>query len=272
MKRENDISNLFQERASQLRQTPRPEAWSRLENRLQSRRQRPKLFWSRNWTLAAGFLLLVGIIGILSTYQPDNETAGSPFAYHPDQVEELAGGEAIGGQLVHQDDYATVAWKEGQPGKNFRVISLVRKPSGPAAEHSFNLAPNSKEDLEIVPALQAYSWLQGQWEEATANPEVATTWNLSDPSNLVGRVFQQTETERSLTEVITIQLEQEDRLAISIRHVISGKINVFRPDETQRDHFIDDAGNTLRLMKVSNDVYEIHLVGGTTKSRTMQRV
>ena len=65
------IERQFAKRARELRRTPRPRAWDRLEHRLDARVRRRRVGWYRLAGIAAGVLLLVGLTWTLtqSTYE-----------------------------------------------------------------------------------------------------------------------------------------------------------------------------------------------------------
>ena len=56
----------FQERARRLHRSPRPQAWQRLERRLDERARRRRLGWYRLGGIAAAVLIMVGLTWTLS--------------------------------------------------------------------------------------------------------------------------------------------------------------------------------------------------------------
>ena len=60
------LEQQFKHRANELRRSPRPQAWQRLERRLDDRAQRWRIGWYRLMWIAASVLLLVGVTWTLT--------------------------------------------------------------------------------------------------------------------------------------------------------------------------------------------------------------
>ena len=73
------MERLFSERARQLRRPPRPQAWQRLERRLDERARRRRVGWYRLGGIAAAVLITVGLAwGLTQTaYAPADSRLAS---------------------------------------------------------------------------------------------------------------------------------------------------------------------------------------------------
>lgn len=66
MKHQKDIFDLFRNSQHKLQERPSPEAWRRLERRLDQRRSRHRPAISRSLAIAAAILVLIALISVLS--------------------------------------------------------------------------------------------------------------------------------------------------------------------------------------------------------------
>ncbi len=76
----------FRRRANQLRRTPAPRSWNRIEGRLDRRSQRGRLLHFRPWMIAAVLLLVAGVVLLADTGQTATEAI---LARQVQSVEEL---------------------------------------------------------------------------------------------------------------------------------------------------------------------------------------
>lgn len=89
MQPQKNLTDLFRSSADRLEETPSERTWLMLERKLaQGRQPRPLTLGARTWSMAAGWLLLVGVLALLGWLlaRPAAEVA---VVATPNQWEEL---------------------------------------------------------------------------------------------------------------------------------------------------------------------------------------
>ena len=81
------FENELRGRAGAMRRTPSPQAWNRIERKLdrRGRRNGALVFGLRPWMIAAMLLLVAGLVAITTLDRPD----ASPLAQRSESIEDL---------------------------------------------------------------------------------------------------------------------------------------------------------------------------------------
>jgi hypothetical protein len=152
-----DIFDHFKEEADKIRETPSPEAWSRIEQRLQAsrpsiQRTRIRTMGSRlhPMSLAAGIALLLGL-SVVFMWMTDQQKATTPIAQADTlEWEELSltpptsnSTEVIAIATSHPQPVARKPIAEGNSNQRLIAKQEVRMPS-----NSYNSQADSSRNVE----------------------------------------------------------------------------------------------------------------------------
>ena len=157
MSNKKDISELFRANEHKLRQNPSPQAWDRLESRLDRRRATGGNTLYRRLAMAAALLVLIAFVGILPAYlgpksgnqMAANEADSSLFM---EEIISADNGEGNARPLSIREVYQDIDLQEGDSDK--RLTVAVRN-SGPLNQPPANRpTPKRAESAVETPELE----------------------------------------------------------------------------------------------------------------------
>ncbi len=178
MKIKKTISGLFRDNQHQLNEKPSPQAWRRLERKLEDHRRHQKVSILRQATSIAAVLALGGLItllGLLFDSQKPNALALNN--YTPEQLEDL--------QVSDNED--------------IRIAEYIRtyrdRLTQPIAEGDFTkritLSGNVEKVMrsQIKVSLNDFQWLKGTWRSDINGLQSLEFWTRKNAQTLTGQGF-----------------------------------------------------------------------------------
>lgn len=95
MKQRRSIESLFRDNQHKFSEQPRPDAWQRLEGRLDELRPKNRLTISMRWlAIAAGITVLAVAVGVLARINSDKNTYQALLDATPHTIEKLDAADA----------------------------------------------------------------------------------------------------------------------------------------------------------------------------------
>ena len=210
MKPKKDIFQIFQENQHKLNERPSPQAWRRLERRLDARRgqNRPSLY--RHIAMAAGVFAIIALISLIAVLV-DQNNGPSYLAINqpgPIQLEELTYTDV---------DVEALKVVEFTNGAVNRSNNIKEGNSNQLLMPAKVLTNNSSDNSQTL--AQQLHWLLGDWEQSDNQKVSKERWSIIDDYTLEGKGSVVTEQGQQLfSETMTIkQAGQQIFLSISLR-------------------------------------------------------
>lgn len=199
MKPKKDIFQIFRENEHKLNQKPSPQAWRKLERRLDARRHQGRSTLYRHSAMAAGVLALVALISLIAVLV-DQKTTPNYLAVNqpgPVHLEELT--------------YTDVDMEA------LRVVEFTNQ----AVNRGANITEGNRDQL-LVPAkllvgtenenatsqnlIEKLQWLMGDWHQMENQQISKESWKAIDDWTLEGKGTLTTEQGKVLfSETMTIK-------------------------------------------------------------------
>ncbi len=197
------ITRLFHDNQYKLNERPSPQAWRRLERRLDEHRRQHKSALYRYLGAAAAVVALLAVISLLGIAVDQKSTSAAASTNRTAQLEELL--------LADADMDA------------FRSVELSRQYRdywpNMATEGNYNkrLTSNNLNHINsnIEVSIQDFKWLEGEWRHETADAESVETWKRRSAKLIEGTATLQADGKIVFTEQMRI-LQSEGRLFFEI--------------------------------------------------------
>lgn len=199
MKPKKDIFQILKENQHKLNQRPSKQAWRRLEQRLEERRNQGKYSFYRHTSLAAGILALVALISLIAVLVDQNSKPNYLAINQPGpvQLEELT--------------YTDVDMEA------LKVVEFTNQVTNRGA----NITEGNRDQL-LVPSkllvgkkmvndasqmlIKKFEWLVGEWRQINDQQISTETWTLADDLTLEGKGTLSTEQGNQLfSEIMKLQ-------------------------------------------------------------------
>lgn len=177
MARKRDIFDFFRNSQHRLNEAPPARSWRRLERRLDAHRSRNRISRYRAAGMAAGILLLVTLVGLVSLSLGRHQRlllAANRQAV-PSQVEDLtltdADRSSLGAVLAVQQARGNPQHpiSEGAPGQKLVLASNRGSEPGSAGAR-----------------LKAFSWMIGRWQSRETGQMAFEEWKRLSDSEMAG--------------------------------------------------------------------------------------
>ncbi|MCB0663702.1 MAG: hypothetical protein KDC24_13230 [Saprospiraceae bacterium] len=194
---------------------PAPEAWNRMEKRLDEKPIHGRLYFWNKFSIAATFLLLVGVAG-MTTWVLRNQGNGPQFAslYSPVQmVEDLNYMDDYNSykseyavlqqykkafkdifDALQPDDAAYADASAGSDKPNAAAEMIDAKANEPMAYNKKRMGLTNAEMPVQRQVIQSdlnedFAWLPGHWKGQLGNETYYTDWKVKDENTLVGKGY-----------------------------------------------------------------------------------
>lgn len=165
MKKKNTISGLFQENQHKLNEAPSPQAWRRLERRLDDRRRYGRVSVFRQVTSIAALLAIGGLVALMAlVIEPWNtKRVLATKEYTPEQLEDLnenTSGNKIVEFIREYSDRLAQPIAEGDFTKRITLSGRVEK----VTNSQFRVSMND------------FKWLEGTWTQEVNGRKAHEIW------------------------------------------------------------------------------------------------
>lgn len=180
MKPKKDISQILKDNQHKLNERPSPQAWRKLERRLDGRRNRGRATVYRHTSMAAGILALVALISLIAVLVDQNSSPNYLAINQsgPVQLEELTytdvDMEAL--KVVEFTNQITNRGANITEGNRNQFLVPTKLLVG---------KKNSSDASQLL--IQKFQWLVGEWQHMEDQQISKESWRTIDEYTLEGK-------------------------------------------------------------------------------------
>ncbi|MDX1942709.1 MAG: DUF6265 family protein [Saprospiraceae bacterium] len=171
------IADLFKENEQKLNEKPSPQAWRRLERRLDERRQYSKVSVFRQLGSIAALIALGGFVTLLALlFEPSKKATFAAENYNPEPLEDsntgTSGNKIV--EFIHQyQDRLSKPIAEGGIGRRIMLSGKVER----VLNSQFRVS------------MSDFKWLEGEWKQDINGRQARESWEVADNQGLKGQGF-----------------------------------------------------------------------------------
>ena len=211
MKPKRDIFDLFRDNADKLESPPSPQAWQRLERRLnQKRPSQRRTLRSLGWGRIAAALafLLVAIFAMSILLQNNAQEEKANLAYKTVALEDLpninVASEAMFQAVkvsYEQEGRYYQALEEGSPEKRIPIARIDEVELTTSSQ-------STPSNMPINQSIEQFRWLLGKWSGPLLEGQQKVTWSQPSADRLLQQAFVERNGVSTYVETIEIQQNQ----------------------------------------------------------------